>query len=158
VSESTARLGAYDGLARHVLEVFQNSCLPKRSDNMKKRLLLIDDDEELLATMTDFFRRRDYEVECASEAEEAVAMVRHHRFSVVIADLELNSIEGLDGFGVLKAARQSCPKTKVIVYSGYFDEKIVEAVLRHGGAKFLAKPAPLSQLFVIVEEQCQLTS
>jgi DNA-binding NtrC family response regulator len=125
---------------------------------MKKRMLLIEDDEELLQIMADFFRSRHCEVECANEAEEAVAMVRHHRFDVIIADLELNSIEGLDGFSVLKAARQSCPGTKVIVYSGYSDQKVVQAALRHGASQFVRKPTPLDRLFAIVEELCPLPS
>jgi DNA-binding NtrC family response regulator len=122
---------------------------------MKKRLLVIDDDGELLQTMADFFRGHGYTVQCASEAEEAVAMVRHHRFDAVIADLELSAIEGLDGFGVLKATRQSCPGTNVIVHSGYSDQKIVEAAFRHGASNFLAKPASLMRLLAAVEEQCR---
>jgi DNA-binding NtrC family response regulator len=124
--------------------------------DMKDRLLIIDDDDALLAALVPFFTGHGYDVKCASEAEEAVAMIRHHQFNLVITDLELNSIEGLDGFGVLKALRQSCPTTKVLVYSGYSDEKIVEAALRHGGTRFLAKPVPLNQLLECAEEMCQI--
>jgi two-component system response regulator FlrC len=123
---------------------------------MRNQLLLIEDDEALATAITTFFRSRRYDVQYASEAEEAVAMVRHHRFDMVITDLELNSIEGLDGFSILKAMRQSCPRTKVIVYSGHSDQRIVEAVLRHGGTRFIAKPVSLSELLACVEELCQL--
>jgi two-component system response regulator FlrC len=120
------------------------------------RILLIDDDQQLLNAMAEFFNAGEYQVYCACETEEAVAMVRHHRFDVVILDLELNSIEGLDGFGVLKALRQSCPRTHVIVFSGHFSETVVEAALRHGGTKFIAKPASLRDLRAGVEEVCSL--
>jgi two-component system OmpR family response regulator len=118
------------------------------------KILLIDDEEESLTAMSRFFVDRGYSVECASESEEAIAMIRHHRFDIVIVDLELNSIEGLNGFSVLKALRQSCPEAPAIVYSGHFGKKITEAVLRHGGTKFIAKPASLPQLLASVEELC----
>jgi CheY-like chemotaxis protein len=117
-------------------------------------ILLIDDEKELQAAMAKFFLRRGYSVECAAESEEAIAMIRHHRFDLAIVDLELNSIEGLDGFAVLKALRQSCPRAPVIVYSGHFSETITESALRHGGTKFIAKPASLPQLLASVEELC----
>jgi two-component system response regulator TctD len=120
------------------------------------RILLIDDDEGLLATMADFFRNRGHEVRRASEVEEAIAMVRHYRFDVIILDLELNHIEGLDGFGVLKAVRQSSPRTQAIVYSAHFSTEIVEAALRYGRTKFIAKPAPLTDLLASAEELCPI--
>jgi CheY-like chemotaxis protein len=122
------------------------------------KLLLIDDEQELLLAMAVFFRSRGHAVQCASESEEAVAMIRHHRFDVAIVDLELNSIEGLDGFAVLKALRQSCPRTAVVVYSGHFSPSIIEAALRHGGTKFVPKPASLPQLLETVEELCPIPS
>jgi DNA-binding NtrC family response regulator len=126
----------------------------QRKGEMKRRLLIIDDDEALVPAMADFFSHHGYEVKCAAEAEEAVAMIRHHRFAVVITDLELNSIEGLDGFSVLKALRQFCPTTRVVVYSGYADDLTVEACLRDGATKFLAKPVSLYELLACAEGLC----
>jgi len=120
------------------------------------RILLIDDDETLLGIMAEFFLGRGFDARCAGESEEAIALVRHHRFDVAIVDLELNSIEGLDGFGVLKALRQSSPQTRVIVYSGHCSDSIVEAALRHGGTRFIVKPASLLELLAVVEELCPL--
>jgi DNA-binding response OmpR family regulator len=120
------------------------------------RILLIDDDEELRAAMEQFFLARGCEVLCAGEMEEAVAVIRHHRFDAAIVDLELNSVEGLDGFSVLKALRQSCPRTPVIVYSGHSSPTITNAALRQGGNRFIAKPASLPHLLASMEELCQV--
>jgi two-component system response regulator YesN len=97
-------------------------------------------------------------VDSAAEAEEAVAMLRNHQFTLAITDLELNSIEGLDGFSVLKALRQFCPSTRVIVYSGYSDHRTVEACMRDGASEFLAKPVSLYQLLASAEGLCPLPS
>jgi len=120
------------------------------------RLLLIEDDENMRSAMETFFVDRGYGIQCAGEVEEAIAVIRHHRFDVVILDLELNSIEGLDGFGVLKALRQSCPRTRVIIHSGHSGQMIKDAVLRHGGTRFMVKPQSLNQLLASVEELCPL--
>ncbi len=123
---------------------------------MNKRLLLVEDDPSLLCSMAEFFSSKGYEVQCVSEAEEAIAVIRHHRFDLVISDLELNCIEGLNGFSVLRALRQLCPATKVIVFSGYNDQEVIQAALRHGGSRFLAKPLSLNELLCNAEELCPL--
>jgi CheY-like chemotaxis protein len=121
---------------------------------MKTQLLLVDDEQNLQALMAEFFSSNRYEVQCASEAEEAIAMIRHHHFDLVISDLELNSVEGLNGFSVLKTLRQFAPNAKIIVYSGHTDAQVMEAALRHGGNKFLAKPLALTELLANAEELC----
>ncbi|MFY9647828.1 MAG: response regulator [Terriglobales bacterium] len=125
---------------------------------MNRHILLIEDDEPLLAAMAEYFQCHGYEVKTAGEAEEAVAMLRNHRFDVAITDLELNSIEGLDGFGVLKALRQASPGTKVIIYSGHADSMIVEAAIGQGGISFIAKPSSFTELLASVEDLCALPS
>jgi DNA-binding response OmpR family regulator len=117
-------------------------------------ILLIDDNQELRSAMADFFLHRGYEVQCAGEAEEGVAMIRHMQFDVVIVDLELNPMTGLDGFGVLKVLRQSCASAQVIVYSGHSSQTIMEAALLQGGNKFISKPASLLHLLESVEDLC----
>lgn len=120
------------------------------------RLLLVDDNEELRSAMAQFFLDRGYSVQCTGETEEAVAVIKHHQFDAAIVDLELNSIEGLDGFRLLKTLRKSCPLMQLLVYSGHSSQTITEAALRHGGNKFIAKPASLPHLLASVEELCRV--
>lgn len=119
-------------------------------------LLIVEDDRSLLAMMVDFFSSHGFEVKTAREAEEAVAMVRHYHFDVVITDLELNSIEGLDGLGVLKLILQSSPPTKIIVSSGHYDPAIIESALSRGACSFIPKPASLHKLLASARELCQI--
>lgn len=122
---------------------------------MSQRVLIIDDDEALGPAIAEFFAQHGYKVQCATEAEEAIAMIRHHKFQLAITDLALNSIEGLDGFSVLKALRQSSPSTKVIVYSGHSDAATAAAALLQGASNFYAKPVPLGDLLACAEDICQ---
>jgi len=119
------------------------------------RLLIVEDDPSLLGMMADYFSCHGFEVKTAREAEEAVAMVRHYSFEVVITDLELNSIEGLDGLGVLKLILQSSPATKIIVSSGHYDPAIVESALSRGACSFIPKPASLHKLLASAKELCR---
>lgn len=124
--------------------------------NIMPQLLIVEDDEGLLAMMLEFFSSNGFEVKIAREAEEAVAMARHHRFDLVITDLELNSVEGLDGLGVLKLILQSSPGTKVIVSSGHSDPKVVSSALSRGACTFIPKPASLQHLLSCARELCQI--
>jgi DNA-binding NtrC family response regulator len=118
------------------------------------QLLIIEDDKSLLGAMLDFFASHGFEVKTAKEAEEAVALARHYRFDVVITDLELNSIEGLDGFGVLKLILQSSPNTKIIVSSGHSDPAVMKSALSRGASIFIPKPASLHHLLKCARELC----
>jgi two-component system response regulator RegA len=118
------------------------------------QLLIIEDDESLLGAMLLFFSSHGFEVKTAKEAEEAVAMARHYCFDLIIADLGLNSVEGLDGLRVLKLILQSSPGTKIIVCSGHSDPAVIKSALRRGACTFIPKPASLDHLLTCARELC----
>lgn len=117
------------------------------------RILVLDDDPGTCRFMQELLQRPDREIEATSDPEHALARARSKPFDLVISDLKLNA--QLDGIDVLRAIRESCPGTPVIIVTGFGElEKAVEAV-REGAFDFVSKPFNISELKSLVERALQ---
>ena len=73
---------------------------------MKGRLLIVDDERGILVALKGLFRKEGYEVETAESGEQALALVKGGLFHVIITDLSMKGMSGLD---LLRAVRQIDP-------------------------------------------------
>jgi len=90
-------------------------------------------------------------MECpASCAATAIAEIERHaaRYSLVVTDLQL---PGVDGLGVLGAARSANPSAAVIIVTGYASLDSAVQAVRLGAYDYLTKPFSLGQLDVIIQ-------
>src|ERR1051325_1777191 len=113
---------------------------------MPDRILLIDDEEPILYVMKEYFATHDYDVDCAREFEEAEALLANFSYSVVIADLRLTGIHGVEGLELVAYVRERCPGTRILILTAYGSAEIEQEALRRGVDAFLRKPIPLPQL------------
>jgi YesN/AraC family two-component response regulator len=111
----------------------------------RKSILLVDDEQIILDTLA-----RDltsdtlkFDVSLAASGEEAIARINADIFDLVVTDLIM---PGLDGFQVLKAAKQKDPHTMVIVLTGYADLDAAVDSLRLRADDFLQKPCDFDEL------------
>ncbi len=111
----------------------------------RPRLLLVDDDPVVLDLLATWFTRRGYDVCKASNGIKALAHSREATFDVVVTDLDMPGLDGLQLLGVYK---ELAPETEVIILSGRGNMETAIAALREGRAfDFLIKPVDsLSQL------------
>src|SRR5262249_51157546 len=85
-------------------------------DKMKAlSILLADDDEDVRALFELSLKRRGHRVATASTGREALAQLAREKFDVLITDIVMPEVDGLD---VIKAARKSAPSLRVIAVSG----------------------------------------
>lgn len=106
-------------------------------------LLLVEDDADLVQVLSRALARRGFEVMCCGDGHEALALARRHAFDVVLLDL---SLPGLDGLQVLQRLRDGDDRTPVIVLTarGAVGERV--AGLNAGADDYLAKPFDLDEL------------
>jgi DNA-binding response OmpR family regulator len=109
----------------------------------KARVLLVDDEREFAATLTERLGLRGYEARAAFSAEEALAAVAAAPPDVVLLDLNLPGVRGVE---LLLTLRQLLPHGEIILLSGHLDlaEKI-EGV-RIDAFGLLLKPVVMSEL------------
>ncbi|HZS08158.1 MAG TPA: response regulator [Blastocatellia bacterium] len=117
---------------------------------MSDRILVVDDENPILFAMKGYFTTHGYEVDCAREFEEAEALLANIHYSVVVADLRLTGINGVEGLELVAWVRERCPRTHIIILTAYGSPEIEKEALRCGVDAFLRKPIPLPQLAQIV--------
>jgi len=118
-------------------------------NNNIKRLLIVDDEETLTFSLYQTFINAPIECEVitASTGTEAVQRIEEGPFDVVITDIALPGVDGLDLLSIIKARH---PQTRVIVITAYgSDEREEQAYLR-GAEKYIEKPFDLREIRELV--------
>jgi DNA-binding NarL/FixJ family response regulator len=115
------------------------------------RLLIIDDEPELLEILQEWFSALGYAVQSAPSGFEALALAKRQAFDVIITDLKM---PGLSGLQLLSMFKELMPTAEVIFLTGQGTMEDAIAALREGRAfDFLQKPIKnLRQLNLVVEK------
>lgn len=89
------------------------------------RVLVVDDDQSIRQLVCTIVQREGYEVDCAGDGAEAIQLLGHHTYSVILLDLMMPRV---DGFGVIDYLKHhvSEPKPIVLVITAYADQKFKE--------------------------------
>ena len=102
-----------------------------------KKVLIIDDDQQILDILKKFVKLNDCSVDVESTAEKGLAMVRTGEFDIVILDIMLPDLDGIE---VLKRIQRISPNLPVIMITGGNDDERAKECLKSGAADFIAKP------------------
>jgi len=113
-----------------------------------KKLLIVDDEAGIVDEIKDFFEEEGYEVYSADTGKGGIELADKVQPDLMIVDIKLPDISGL---AVLESCKKQCPKTKVIVNTGYVDQQIIDEAERLGRDAFLQKPFDLVRLKTEIE-------
>ena len=103
------------------------------------RVLLVDDDETIRDTLYELLSEH-YVCQTAETAEKALARLEADQYDVVLTDI---SMPGLSGLELLGHVRQQFPDTPVIIISGIGDQEHAQGLIKLGAFDFLLKPFSL---------------
>lgn len=122
------------------------------SDNVKdtvtkKRILLVDDEETLRLSVKQVLSEDGYEVITAKNGTEALGLARANDFDLVITDLRM---PGLSGLQLVSEIKKTDPLTKIIIISAYGNMETVVEAMRLGANDFVAKPFKVKSMKEIV--------
>jgi PAS domain S-box-containing protein len=111
----------------------------------RTRILIIDDDPNLRSTLADVLKLRGFELLVAANGEEGLALLGDAPVNLVVIDLGLPDISGID---LLKRVKADHPSTEVIVLTGNATlDSVIEAT-NSGAFSFLIKPYDMEQLLL----------
>jgi len=111
--------------------------------------LLIDDEEELVTTLVERLGYRGIEAEYALDGYQALTKMREKKFQVVVLDLKL---PGMDGLEVLRQINQGYPDVPVLLITGHGSPEDKKFLKPEGAADYLVKPVNLEDLIAKMEE------
>jgi DNA-binding response OmpR family regulator len=100
-------------------------------------ILVVDDDDDVREVLTRYLKRRGYAVDTAADGEEALAAVREHDPDLMLLDIYLPKLSGLD---VLYEMQGDRLHTRTIALSGIPDDQMVQNSRELGAVGFMAKP------------------
>lgn len=105
---------------------------------MKKlNILLVDDEIRLLQEIEEFLSSKKYKIYKAEKPSEAFKILEKHTIDIVILDIKLPEMSGLE---VLKKIKGSYSDIEVIMVSGHGDMATVIEAMRHGATDYFPKP------------------
>lgn len=111
-----------------------------------RRMLVVDDERVITFALQSYFTAHGFSVDAASEREEALALLTHKDYDVVIADLRLTGTAGEEGLEVIRLARERSSSTSIILLSAYRTASIDQKAAAVGVNVLLQKPRPLAEL------------
>jgi DNA-binding NtrC family response regulator len=116
---------------------------------MPGRILIVDDEKAILVALRGLFGKEGYEVDTASSGEEAVRKLETGRFHVVVTDL---SMDGITGMQVLERGRAIDPDVAVVMITAHGSEKAAVQAMKLGATDYLPKPFDNDELRVVVRK------
>jgi two-component system cell cycle response regulator len=108
------------------------------------QVLIVDDDLAVRSTMNEYLLYAGYHSDSVSCAEEAIELLQKKSFHVVITDIILPAMGGLDLTKIIKKGQD----TDVIVMTGYSDDYSYEEAINIGASDFVIKPVRLEELLL----------
>ncbi|MDI6727949.1 MAG: endopeptidase La, partial [Thermodesulfovibrionales bacterium] len=109
----------------------------------KPHILVVDDEEIARKNLTHILAKENYEVATASNGEEALKELGSSEFDVVITDLKM---PGIDGMEILEKIKTKNPDTKVIMITGYATVPSAVEAMQKGAFNYISKPFKLDEV------------
>lgn len=111
------------------------------------KILIVDDEVPIRRTLREILEFEQYDVEEASDGLECVAKVQREKYDVVIMDIKMPKMDGIEA---LERLQILSPETPVIMVSGHGTiDTAVEAV-KKGAFDFISKPPDLNRMLITV--------
>lgn len=112
-------------------------------------IMLIDDDRDCLEGLAGAITPAGYHCDIFTSPEEAVASYDGAKHQVVITDMKM---PGLTGIQVLRMIKAKNALAKVLIMTGYGDVDTAIAAVNYGAYSFFAKPVNIHEIIEVLEE------
>lgn len=106
-------------------------------------ILLVDDEIPYVKVLSNRLAKRNIMATKAYSGTEAIQTLRKHDFDVVVLDLKLEDMNGIE---VLKILKKMDPEIKVIMLTGHGSEQAAIDGIKEGAFDYLTKPCELDEL------------
>ena len=113
------------------------------------RILIVEDDEEMRSLLEDFLKDEGYEADSANSGSEAFGKLAREPFDLVITDIRMPGLTGLD---ILSAVKKFQLEIPVIVITAFGGEEVYRRSMARGADGYLEKPIHFHKLRSLIQE------
>ena len=121
---------------------------------MRKTILIVDDEESICQSLGGVLADDGYEIVTAGSGEEALRIVEEEMLSLVLLDIWL---PGIDGIETLKIIKSEHPQLRVVMMSGHGTIETAVKATKLGAFDFIEKPLSLDKVLLIVKHALDIT-
>lgn len=121
---------------------------PVRSEQAQGRILIIDDDRSMCEILESALKRRDFEVAWRTNPEEGLRVLAEQDFDVVVTDLNMQGMSGVDLCRQIAENREDIP---VVVMTAFGSMETAVAAIRAGAYDFVTKPFEMDDIALTLE-------
>jgi len=115
---------------------------------VKRTVLIVDDEKNTREGLRLLLRDRPLEIRLAADGEEAFQVIRAETIDLVLADLKMPRLDGLE---LLKRIKRDSPETEVIILTGHGTIASARDALKQGAYDYLTKPVDIDELARLVD-------
>lgn len=117
---------------------------------MAEKILIIDDEPDMLKLLSMIIREKSpYEVTTTNNPVEAVELAKKGGFDLVISDLKM---PGLDGIEIIEAVKRLDEDTPVVIITAYGTVESASEAMLKGGFDFITKPFRKEQILFTIDK------
>jgi DNA-binding NtrC family response regulator len=113
-----------------------------------ERILVVDDEELNRDLLQQILEREGYQVAIAANGQEALALLRQEMFHVVLTDLKM---PGMTGVEVIRELKMLAPSTMGIIHTAYGSVETAVEAMKAGAYDYVTKPVRRDELLVVIQ-------
>ena len=115
----------------------------------KPSILVVDDELSMREALRDWLMEDGYEVGVAANGEEAIGMAEAREWEVVMLDLKM---PGMDGLEVLRRLKEIIPQAEVLIMTAYATVNTAVQAMKEGAFDYLVKPFDPSEVEILIKK------
>ena len=119
------------------------------NNNSDITILVVDDDFNNRKFFYEFLKKEEFNVVECDSGEKAVELIENNNYGIVITDLQMYNVDGLD---VLKAAKTKNPHTQVLILTGFGSIPTAVRAIKVGAYDYLSKPIMADDFLIRVKK------
>jgi DNA-binding NtrC family response regulator len=120
---------------------------PAKEPTVKEKILIVDDDEGVRQVLGQSLQETGYAVTSVDSGERAVAAVRESPFDLVILDMVLPRVDGLEVLREITAVR---PEIPVVMITGYASVETAIKAMKMGAVDYVVKPFRMEEVDLVI--------
>ncbi len=113
------------------------------------RILIVDDEEIVRESLSGWLEKDGYTIGTAPDGAAALAAMAEHRWSILLVDLKM---PGIDGLEVLRRVKESWPDTAVLIMTAYATVDTAVNAMKAGAFDYVVKPFDPEEVSLVVEK------
>lgn len=115
----------------------------------RARILVVDDELIMRESLSGWLQRDGHEVETAASGEEALDKIKEVRFDILLVDIKMEGISGLD---VLKLVKDDDPDVAIVMITAFGSISTAIEAIKNGAFDYLLKPFDPNELGLLIEK------